>query len=431
MKRWSIYDARFTILFTYLTHFYKVKLIAIATEKINSEFLDNYDSPQFYEQGSCTIIESFFKFAKGEFALLANLKNSDIFEAVYYETVRRIMFLFFKHFYEVIKHPKFEMPVTHMNWLISEFLNFPKYWKSFSKPAVKTYGFTQRIFDWCVRLPALEKLVEDSITLLVNKLVDQIATKLQTATANERFDGFSIANLLSKVANKEKEFGELPAKVVSCFEIAKYDIILESITKKIIAKSESNIETHLEAVRDDIVSHMAGHKNTKLDDQVVYIEQLTTFMISLDVCKCQNALSAIQNLLSFKFTKPMLMSLIQCKNYGKDKILEDRLKMTVSQHFDHFKQFQEKRDFHKKANKKLVTFINAIIFLIRYKTKQFVAKRKQPVVSADSQNNTRLFINEFIDEGAINNIKSANVKFQIVTKAYIKTTFKNYTLVQA
>ena len=90
MKRWSIYDARFTILFTYLTHFYKLKLIAIAAEKMNTNFLDCYNSPQFYGQGRCNIVESFFKFAKAEFWLLDRIKTSDVFEAVYFESVRRI-----------------------------------------------------------------------------------------------------------------------------------------------------------------------------------------------------------------------------------------------------------------------------------------------------------------------------------------------------
>lgn len=426
MEAWWIQDDRFARIFAYLTHFYKYKFVSLTTEKFINKFLNNYNDNNFYGSGSSIILKSFFEFLTIELSMLDKIKSSKIFGPVYLEIVRKLMVMFLKQFYAVINHPNFELGMIRINSLLTEFSTFDKLWAAFSSQIIQIYGFEGKIFNWCVRLPVLNKIVDEICSLLLGKILSNIRSILITTTYSQEIEKFDINALVAMIKEKITEIGEINQHSYGRFTQAKYDMILEILTNKLLVKTVSDVENFIVKLRDSVLEHISKVKTVKLDDQIIYIDQIAIFFISNDLTKCQAALSAIQQLLSFKFSKQMNIDLIQKKNYSKKPKLEDYLMQTITSHYEQLEQFLKKVEHRKNIEKKIVTFFNVILFVIRIRLNKTSNSRYQKVIRMNTTENPPKVPQEDsnINMRSIEINKAISVKFQVLTNKYIKERFK-------
>lgn len=424
MKKWSIVDARFSSLFVYLLHFYKLKFVGVVTDKAALKFLNAYGSAELY-YGECSLLRSFFAFVEKELAPFQKMRNSSEFEPVFYEVVRKVLLLFLVQLLELIKHPKFELKVGQVCLLMNEFAHFDKLAKAFLVRVNKKYGFDRRAFEWCVGLRNLQKLADDSIALLMARLVDHLRPEILAPIKSAKLAELSLDAIMQRVAAKQAEIGQVDAALLGKFETRKYDVCLEELTKRLTLKTESDVETQLQRLCDNFVAHMRGVAAAPLDDHILYIEQLTAFFVSTTFLKCQASLSIIQKLLSFKLSKKTLLELIRRKRNAKGAT-QDELTDAINHHFERFKQFADLQAFHKKATKKLVTFVYTLIFVMRFKTasrrKRSIGKTPQAAAAGVK------FANEPIADECLNVKGSAPVRFQLLLNHALRTKFKNYSM---
>lgn len=427
MKKWSIHDARYTVLFTYLTHFYKFKLISVIGEKMNSTFLDQYNSEHFYADGKSSLISSFIQFFKNELKTLEKLKKNAIFEALLLETIRRILFMFFIQLHGISKHENFDLHVLHSNYLISELLEFNKQWTYISKYIQNNFGFELHKVDIYVRITYIKQIIEEIITTLLYRLIEYIKPDLQNTIKNCSFKELDLSNICASIKSKEEEMGILHNKIYERYQIFKYDLILELITTQSLPKCSLNISCHIEEIKNNFVSHMKEVQKAKLDDQIVYMENLSCFFTSSTFFKYQMALASIQRLLTFELSKQNLADLIKIKNYSDKKKNKEKLLEMVKIHFQKHKQLNERLQCRQKANKILVICMTCLKFIIRMKLnlKYYLMNRKK---RSTHRNTTTTFLNENINFDLVNTKKNIPVKFQIINKFYMQSKFKNFTL---
>lgn len=427
MKKWAILDVRFKILFIYLTHFYKLKFVNVALEKITSKFFDAYNNLGFYANGKSTFLASFFTFLKEELAPFGKLKSNDIFESVFLEAIRKIVFLFLKFLIEIFNHEKFDMPILNVNYLLSEFCTFGKQLKVFSAHFWKSYGLDKVIFEWCTGSSYFNLLAERICQILFDKLVNYVRPVIASEIKNNVSNSLDLSRVMGAIKAKQANFGDLHATYAMKLETLKYDICLEELTKHYTQKGDHCSETQIAKTKDNFVAYMKDVESPKLDDQIVYIEQLAVFFTKPDAFKCQNALSVIQQLLSFKLSKQTLLQLIKTKTLVKNKTVKEQLASTVNLHFERFKQFMDRQMLRQKAYRKLRTFMLCMIFLIKLKRRKIeIDKRK--ISKINKQNGIiGIFDNEPINLDLINTKINIAVKFQIVNRYYMRSKFKGFS----
>lgn len=428
MRKWSILDVRYTILFTYLTHFYKLKFNSILFEKINSMFLDQYNSPTFYQNNCCKFIDSFFKFFKTEIKTLEKLKKNDIFEAVLLESVRRNLFIFFKQLLEITKHENFDLPIKHCNYLLTELLTFRKQWKPVLNTINKSFYFDLNIIEIHARITVVEKIIEETITVLLNKIINFLKPSILEPISRTKLVDIIINKVFVSIEDKKKEVGEISPKLVARYETMLYDVVLDILTKKIASKSEGQVEPIIEKLRDEFTKCISSGESVNIADQIVYMEQLTLFFTSDNPLKCQNALCSIEGLLSFKISKQQMLDLINKKRYQEKNKFGPSLEKMVNAHFTRYKLFNDRQEIRKKTSKKLRTFLNCIIFIVRFKTGKRDKKNRNPSVKKSDRTTSFVFINDTIDFNTIYTKKNVPVKFHIIDKVYMKSKFKGYAL---
>lgn len=427
MRKWSIVDARFTTLFTYLTHAYKLRFFANMADRITTGFIDAYNSPQFYVNGTCTLIDSFTKFLAAELKTLEKLKKNDIFESMYLEIVRRALFLFFRQLLDTVKHDSFSMDVGLVNQLVNELADCGKQLRSVLLGIHKSFGYPMAVIEAHTRIAYIESVIDEIVQMLLLKLLVFVRPVIFNSVNRTSLADFSMKKICSSITAAEVSIKCVHAKIKPRYTVGKYDIILEALTQKLIDESARDIKENIEAVKNGIVSHLKAIASTKLEDQIVYIEQLSSFFTSNDKFKCQIALSCIQKLLTTKLSKKTLLDLIQKKKYSSGANLRGKLECMVSQHFTDVKKFNKRQESKRKANKKLVTIMNAILFVIRFKA----LKRSKLSGDKTLRRRTRAgcsFLNQSIDLEAIFGKIPTAVKFQVVSKPFMRMRFKGYTI---
>jgi len=394
---------------------------------MNSKFLDFINDEKFYQNHKSSFLESFFTFLGNELKVMTGIQLNDIFAPMFYEIIHKVVLMFLVQIQELIKDEKFEMPILYLNLLLNDFLSFKNIWKSFSKKLIKAFMFEADGFNWCTRYPHFVEISVMISEILLNKLIDYIKEVIKTYIYSTRLDKINFKYLCDQIEKKQQDFGLLATDFSSQFETKKHDIILETLTNKIAAKKESNVCDHIDIARDNFISYLKAKSKLNLDDQVVYIEQLASFYSNNENFKCQNALSIIQKLLSFKLSKQTLVSLIETKKNSKNKILIDFLNESINSHFEKSKEFEKTIEFHKKCTKKLTVAINCLKIISKFKLLKFRSDYYKKMSSTGLKENAiQVYVNSHVNFDIPELKKGISVRFQIVNRHYLRTKFKGY-----
>lgn len=89
------------------------------------------------------------------------------------------------------------------------------------------------------------------------------------------------------------------------------------------------------------------------------------------------------------------------------------------------------QEFRRKANKKLVTFIKVIIFVIRFKGATSRYKKRKVVRRNGTMTADKDYMNENFNIDLLYSKKSNSVKYQVIDNNYMKERFKGSSFTEA
>lgn len=162
-----------------------------------------------------------------------------------------------------------------------------------------------------------------------------------------------------------------------------------------------------------------------LDDHILYLNQLVSFFNNTSFHKCQTSLAVIQQLLSFKLSKSIMLQLVNQKT-NASKVKSKELASSITDHFERYRVFTNRRIFHERASHKLAVLVHSVIFIIRFKTAN---KRKDHRRQALRTHQSAFIIQEhFLDSKSLNSASSVPVKFTMLNPEYLRTISKGCKL---
>lgn len=428
MAKWSIFDARFTILFTYLTHSYKLKFITVNSDKIMSEFLDDYKNEKFYQDGKSIFIEGFFDFLKEQFKVLNKLRKNTIFEAVLFETMRKLYVIFFKHLTEMIKHPNFDLPIKYVNYLLTEAKSLKKYLKNITVLIHNSYGFDHYVVDSCSRRVYIIELGKEIKASLITILVKYVRPCIEEMFKSTSLSEINFDKLTSVIEQKEADFGEIHQAYKNRYIIQRTTVIIEQFLKKVLDSNKNKLVSEIKTFYDNFVVYAGKFEEEILSDHIIYIDQLHIFFTASIYFKSEMSLASIYNLLSIKLKKKELTDLINLKIYDSKNDFKKKLHNSISHYFEKNQLLQKDLQFHRKSTRILRIFMNTLLFLIKVKRKKKIShvveskKKKKKTMKPDLNNE---FINERIDFDLVYTKKAIKVSYQIVNKPFLKKHYKS------
>lgn len=415
-------------MFTYLAHFYKLKFVTVTIEKLTHKFLNAYSDAQYYQDDRSVFLKSFFDFVSTELQVYKKINGINIFEPVFYETVHKVLLFFLRQLLGIVQHEKFDMPVLYINLLMNELSSFTKQWKSFARRQIKAYGFEEYTFNIFVRFSYLRRIVNDICDSLMKRILNYIDPVIFRHVQDINLQQPDFKDLFKALKEEEGEIGAMNPELSLKFETLEHDLVLETLTKRIISKSEADPAEYIHRLNENFALYVEQRGSRRLDDQIIYLQQLSVFFTDSSSFRCQNALAVIQQLLSFKLSKQTLLQLIEKKQYPTPKNFKAKLQRVVTEHFEDYQKFADRLEFHRKARKKLVVFMNCIIFIVKFKLKQSRRGLLRQRTGLDVEQKQYKYMNQPI-ELDYNELRSGvPVKFQIMSPDYLKQKYKKRPL---
>ena len=430
MKKWSIKDSRFDILFIYLTHAYKLKFISVNTEIIMSKFLDNYSDEEFYKTGESNFFEDYFNFIKEQIKTLNKMRKNTIFESVLFEVLRKLYVIFFRHLNEMIKHPNFDLNIKYVKFWLEETGYVKKYLRNITVLIHNSYQFDHYVIDSCSRRVFILELLKEIKTNLISLLIQHIKPNIEDYFSKRKFSDFSFNDLIDTIQEREDDFGgKVHQKFHRKYLTRKANLILQMFIQKVLVSEKKGLSTEIIAFKDKFIEFAGNEEEGILDDQVIYVEKISEFFESQSSFKSEMCLSGVYNLLSPKLKKKELLTLIELKTYSDKANFKLDLIKAINHYFERNINLQKDIDFHKKSTRILRIFMNTVLFLVKVKRRKKIdetvittgKKKRRKTTKPDR---TSEFINPYIDLDTFYTKKPVKVNFQVLNKAFLKKHYK-------
>ena len=425
LRKWSITDDRFFILFVYLSHAYKIKFININSEIVVSKYLNNYQKEEFYLEEDKLMIDGLFDFVRTNLKKLDKLKTNRIFKSILLEFLSKFFFNFFMNLDAMILHENFELDIKLIPSLINGLLDVPEKLKKIKKLIKKTYGITPEEFKVIVKVDFLIRRIDQIIDNLLHYILKKGEEPIKTS-----IEQFSLSKMKPKkifetfkiLFKSIKDLDQVPSDK---FDLLKISLVLEYYTHYLIARTPDDIFENIKNSNEKFKKYLKNITHIDLTYHVIYLDFLETFFLSENFFECEKALSSMCQLLNFKLNKTNLLYMISKKKYSEKSTksnLKKKLSRIVIIHFSEQKKFETRRQSKENMWRKLKRTIQAIKFLKRVINRKKVLKKSKKASKMVS-----VFENSKI-ELDIESIKKVPIEYFVTSKGYMKLMYKGFEL---
>lgn len=427
LKKWSIIDQRFNTALIFLIHYYKFKLIEDGNEKINYEFFNKYDNPDFYKDGVFTMFDQFYEIADHSLESLISKKNLLLIEPISIEIINKLNYFFFTHIERLAHHSKFKLSTKRIRMWLNSLTTVDAYISKIKSKLVKVVRYDEKTLGISIHQNYVRKKVEELGIKLFSLLKDDIEEAADKYLKKIKVKDFSVSDLFNHV-NKETE-----SSVALIREMKeKYDILLiESLLHKFVLYLSNNIDSREKETVMSYISqfrtYLMEFQNGDIETQLMFLEHFSIFFTSSSRTKCINSLSLIYNLLITPLNKKEISEIVKGKEYTKEGLRESVIQM-VQKHFGTQKTLEETRKRKKGAKKKFFSIINVVLFLAKLKTAVISRSRRNSKRYSIQHSAQEDNVNPYIDEVSLKLLKNLKVKCQLITKKTHQKKYKNYTI---
>ena len=411
--KWKVTDKRFNMACVFLIHFNKFKIIEDTNEKILYQLLDPPDESMLYEGNKCVVIDKFYKLVDSAIRSMFKGRTLNIFEMVSVEILNKLNLYFYTSLFEMVNANLKEMKVSNVVKWINGFDNFEERVKRHYDKFAKGLRIDMGLLERCSNKEYILRTVKKLEDVLFDFLIAKVEDIFYEYVKESKLEHFNFERLILKINDSLFEETTFEEKAAFKFERLKLDkLIIQSIFYT-LDKGGRYRTTYLSNILNKINTYIKKslHKE-RLEDQSLFIEQFNIFLTSERLSKCEKTLCCITNLLSIKLNRKDLTFIIKERGFKSSKVKEE----LVEGIFNHFKkqhQMKESRQERQTIYKRLSTFLNCTLFVIKLKRCLKRKVRRTELRKSIFFNKSRTMKDQILDYALLDEIKEIKVGMRI------------------
>lgn len=420
--KWSIEDSRFSLLFIFLAHVYKIKFVKLVQERLINRFLDNYNDEKFFANGKSTLIKAIFVHIESELKSITKLKIISIFNSIYLEALSKIFFFLFLQLSEMIQHEDFELKPINLALLTDEIALSGDYIKRIQEQSQKEFNIKDKVFNKITRKTYLEhfqsKMIESCIQRFKNMFREYFSDEIKSA----ELSSVKLNAIFKSIEEKMPFISSLQPARLEIYQKESLDCFVEIFNEFLLSRSKNELNAQMTQIRDQVLAVCKWSFN-KIDTthETYFYAYLCDFLTSDDRMKAWKALALCSNLLRKPLKKSQLFKLIDLKVYPAKNDFRLHLEKSVVHHFESLKNLKATLNLHERSNRLLNVFIVTLLFIIKM-------KRKRTVLGTTAKFGAlkdTIDVQEKVDDvNLLADVKRVKVRYQLITKRLIKQRFK-------